>query len=197
MELDKLTSLYDLNLFSLNTTLGHNLNPTDYSSDRIISRYFSPHSFKKMKMKLLKDETISCFSVFITTQSVLIVTWKIFKLNFYMKQIFILMSSALLNQKSPMLVHKFAQHIYLATYLNMFQRLWRLGGVGVFIDESLDYRILEKTSNEASRVLLTQFSFVNKKDVICGIFYRQYNSPEIFQSYFDETIKKRASFGKH
>ena len=36
-----------------------------------------------------------------------------------------------------------------------------------------------------------------KKNVICGIFYRQHNSPEIFQSYFDETIEKLASSGKH
>ena len=71
------------------------------------------------------------------------------------------------------------------------------GGVGMFIDESLDYRILEKTSNEAFQVLWTEFSFVNKKNVICGIFYRQHNSPEVFQSYFDETIVKFASSGKH
>ena len=38
---------------------------------------------------------------------------------------------------------------------------------------------------------------MNKKNVICGIFYRQHNSPEIFQSYFDETIEKLASSGKH
>ncbi|CAH3159395.1 unnamed protein product, partial [Porites lobata] len=38
------------------------------------------------------------------------------------------------------------------------------GGVGMFIDESLDYRILEKTSNEAFHVLWTEFSFVNKKN---------------------------------
>ena len=64
------------------------------------------------------------------------------------------------------------------------------GGVGMFIDESLDYRILEKTSNEVFQVLWTEFSLVNKNNVICGIFYRQHISPEIFQSYFDETIGK-------
>ena len=63
-ELDKLTRLYDLDLLSLNTTLDHNLNPADYCSKRITSRYFSPHSFKEMKTKLSKDETISGFSVF-------------------------------------------------------------------------------------------------------------------------------------
>ena len=46
------------------------------------------------------------------------------------------------------------------------------GGVGMFIDEfeSLDYRILEKTSNKAFQVLWAEFSFVNNKNVICGIF---------------------------
>ena len=47
------------------------------------------------------------------------------------------------------------------------------------------------------KVLWAEFSFENKKNVICGIFYRQHNSPEIFQSYFDETIEKLASSGKH
>ena len=41
-ELEKLTSLYDSDLFSLNTTLDYNLNPVDYSSNKITSRYFSP-----------------------------------------------------------------------------------------------------------------------------------------------------------
>ena len=46
------------------------------------------------------------------------------------------------------------------------------GGVGMFIDEfeSLDYRILEKTSNKAFQVLWAEFSFVNNKNDICGIF---------------------------
>ena len=46
------------------------------------------------------------------------------------------------------------------------------GGVGMFIDEfeSLDDRILEKTSNKAFQVLWAEFSFVNNKNVICGIF---------------------------
>ena len=39
--------------------------------------------------------------------------------------------------------------------------------------------------------------FVNKKNIICGILYRQHNSPERFQQYFDETIGKFVSSGKH
>ena len=45
------------------------------------------------------------------------------------------------------------------------------GGVGLFIDESLSYRILEKISNEAFQALLAEITFENKKNVICGILY--------------------------
>ena len=67
----------------------------------------------------------------------------------------------------------------------------------MFINESLEYRILEKTTNEAFQALWMEISFVNKKNIICGILYRQHNSPERFQQYFDETIEKFASSGKH
>lgn len=43
------------------------------------------------------------------------------------------------------------------------------GGVGMFIDESLNFRILEKTSNEAFQALWIEISFVKNKNVICGI----------------------------
>ena len=70
------------------------------------------------------------------------------------------------------------------------------GGVGLFIDESLNYRILEKISNEAYQALWAEITFENKKNVICGILYRQHNSPERFQLYFDECIEKFTSSGK-
>jgi len=43
------------------------------------------------------------------------------------------------------------------------------GGVGMFIDESLNFCILEKTSNEAFQALWIEISFVKNKNVICGI----------------------------
>ena len=64
------------------------------------------------------------------------------------------------------------------------------GGVGLFIDELLNYRVLEKISNEAFQALWVEITFENKKNVICGILYRQHNSPERFQVYFDESIEK-------
>ena len=60
-DLDKLTCLYDLDLFTLNTVLDCNLNPDNQSFVRIPSPYYSPHSFRQMKTKV---ETDTSFSVF-------------------------------------------------------------------------------------------------------------------------------------
>ncbi|XP_044172194.1 uncharacterized protein LOC122956572 [Acropora millepora] len=70
------------------------------------------------------------------------------------------------------------------------------GGVALFIDDRHDYRILEKASNEAFQALWVEISFVKKKNIICGVVYRQHNSPERFQKYFEETIEKFAALGK-
>ena len=63
--LDKLTSLYDLGIFNLNTVLDVNLS-TDCNlpKQRIQSRYFSPHSFNMFKKNLSKGLVDSTFSVF-------------------------------------------------------------------------------------------------------------------------------------
>ena len=196
-ELEKLTSLYDLDLFSLNTTVDYNLSPAEYSSNTITSRYFSPHSFKEMKTKLSKDETISSFSVFHNNVVSLnrnlenLQTQILHEVDFHFNVIGIT-ETKITNANSQLCTAHIPGYVfeYVPTPLAS-------GGVGMFIDESLDYRVLERTSNEAFQVLWAEFSFEKKKNVICGIFYRQHNSPEIFQSYFDETIEKRASSGKH
>ena len=71
------------------------------------------------------------------------------------------------------------------------------GGVGMFIEESLNFNVLEKTSTGAFQALWIEISFVNSKNIICGIIYRQHNSPEYFQSYFEETVERLASANKN
>ena len=70
------------------------------------------------------------------------------------------------------------------------------GGVGMFINNSLDYVVLEKTSNEAFQALWIELSFPKKKSIVCGIIYSQHNSPDQFQKYFDETIENFTTSGK-
>ena len=66
----------------------------------------------------------------------------------------------------------------------------------MLIDEMLNYKVLERTSNEAFQALWVEISFVKKKNLICGVMCRQHNSPDCFQSYFEETIEKLTSTGK-
>ena len=60
------------------------------------------------------------------------------------------------------------------------------GGVGMFVDETLHYTIVEKMSNEAFQAHWIELCFASKKNIICGIIYRQHNSPERFLEYFEQ-----------
>jgi hypothetical protein len=51
------------------------------------------------------------------------------------------------------------------------------GGVGMYIDKSLKYTIIEKNSNEAFQALWIEIQFTNKPNIICGVIYRQHNGP--------------------
>jgi len=146
-----------------------------------------------MKTKLSKDETSSSFSVF---------HFNVVSLNRNLEnlQTQILHAINVIGITETKITNANSQlcTAHIPGYVFEYVSTPRASvGVGMFIDVSLDYRVLERTSNEAFQVLWAEFSFENKKTVICGIFCRQHNSPEIFQSYFDETIDKLASSGKH
>ena len=62
-DLNKLSGLCDLDLFSLNTVLGDNINSDNQFPCRVNSRYYSAHTFSKLRTKLisLADSTFSVF----------------------------------------------------------------------------------------------------------------------------------------
>ena len=63
---NKLTSLYDLSLFNLNSNLDVNINPlVNLSNLQIRSRYFSPHSFVQTTSKISKMRFRQVFPFFI------------------------------------------------------------------------------------------------------------------------------------
>ena len=64
-DLDKLHSLYDLDLFNLNMAFDTNQTDNDaIISQCNISRYFSPHSLKQFTDNLTQDQTESSLSIF-------------------------------------------------------------------------------------------------------------------------------------
>ena len=60
----------------------------------------------------------------------------------------------------------------------------------------MDYKVIEKSSNDAFQALWIEIYLSANKNIICGITYCQHNSPEVFQTYFEETTEKFAMTNK-
>ena len=67
------------------------------------------------------------------------------------------------------------------------------GGVGLYVKDNLSYSILEQKSTRAFQALWIEIHLPTKKNIICGVIYRQHNSPNIFLDYFNEVLDKMTS----
>ena len=63
-------------------------------------------------------------------------------------------------------------------------------------DEQFKYTVIEECSNEAFQALWIELHLPKHANIICGVVYRQHNSPERFQEYFEETIERFSASGK-
>ena len=59
-----------------------------------------------------------------------------------------------------------------------------VGGVGMYIDERFQYQTIERCSNEAFQALFIELLLPKSANIICGVLYRQHNSPERFSRIF-------------
>ena len=66
----------------------------------------------------------------------------------------------------------------------------------MYIDENLKYTIIEKCPNVAFQALWITSHLRKHANITCRVVYRQHNSPELFQEYFDGTIEKLSTSGK-
>ena len=66
----------------------------------------------------------------------------------------------------------------------------------MYIDENLKYTIIEKCPNVAFQALWITLHLRKHANITCRVVYRQHNSPELFQEYFDGTIEKLSTSGK-
>ena len=189
--LERLPSPHNLDLFSLNTD--PNANP-DYnlSVQPIHCNYYSPHSFSQLTNSSTFDKFTDGFSIIHNNIRSL-------KRNLQNFQ------SHLLNELS----HHFSVIGITETRLNhseipgyTFEYVptpLSTSVVGMYIDDTLKYTITEKTSNESFQALWADVSFPisgRYANVKCGVIYRQHNSPEKFQAYFDETVERLSATGK-
>ena len=111
------------------------------------SRYYSPHTFSKLRTRIsLADSTFSVFHndiVSLNRNLENIQTHLLKELNFHFNIIGV-SETKITNVNSQFYVAKIPGYAFEHVPTPLAS-----GGVGMFIDESLNYHILEKTSNEA------------------------------------------------
>ena len=155
--LDKLNSVYDLDIFSLNSNQEYNL-----PNQRTQSRYFSPHSFKMFTEKLPENSVKSSFSIFHSIVSIHRNLEKVEllfdELDFHLDVIGI--SETTITNSNESNAHPSIQGY---VFEHMPTPL-ASGDAALFVDQSLNYNVLQKTSNEAFQALWVEISFVNHKN---------------------------------
>ena len=194
--LERLPSLYDVDIFSLNS-VNNNLYDTDFTAILPIRcKYYSPYSFSQLKNQLNEQRSHSHLSFFHNNVSSLksnlenFQTHLLDELNFHFSVIGVtetrIRNANFIDFNPEIPGYTFE---YVPTPLSA-------GGVGMYIDSELSYTVLEKSSNEAFQALQVEIHQTNAANVICGVLYRQHNSPEHFLKYFEETVENLIATGK-
>ena len=192
--LNKLSSIYDLDLFNLN--MNPNINPDYNASNRQIrSQYYSPYSFGQFKNKLSKH--IIDFSMLhnniVRSQKQNLEYFQVHllkELDFYFSVIGITetrINDANFFDFNPDIPNYHFE--FVPTPL-------AAGGVGMYIDNTLKYTVVEKISNDAFQAVWIEIICRNKINIMCGVIYRQHNSPQSFLDYFDVTLERISASGK-
>ena len=169
-DLDKLHSLYDLDLFNLNMAFDTNQTDNDaIISQCNISRYFSPHSLKQFTNNLTQDQNESSLSIFLNNIRSLnrnlenLVTHYLQEIGIHFNIIGVT-ETKITNSNENTGLSNIPGYLFLHVPTPL-----ACGGVGLFVEETVSYSILEKESTESFQALWTEISFVKKKNVICGV----------------------------
>ena len=167
-DIEKLPSLYDLELFSLNKIHDNNPTPDDnLLNQRIFSCYFSPHNLKQHMNGLSKDTIESSFTIFrnnirgLRRNLETLITHYLheFNINF---NIIGVTETKITNSNESADIPSILGYVFEHAPTPL-----ACGGAGLFIDETLDYIILGATF----QALWIEIRFPKKKNVICGIVY--------------------------
>ena len=187
--LDNLPSLYDLDFFNLNHCINQSIDPDqNIINNHIICRYFSPNSIHK-KISDLGLKSDASFSVFHSNVRSLrknienLQTHVFNELEFPFSVIGIT-ETRITNSNSGNFDYNIPGYCFefVPTPLSV-------GGCGIFIREDYNYIVIEKTSEVAFQAIWVKIIVPQKKNIICGVLYRQHNNPERFLKYFEEKIE--------
>jgi len=187
----KLHSLGDLDLFKTNLPATKNIDQ-NFQFDRIRLNYYSPNSFRNLKTnKLSSCNSNNSLAIFHNNVRSLnlnlekLETHLLDELDYSFDIIGITetkITNANLLLKSNLNIPGY-NFEYIPTPLAS-------GGVGMYINKSLNYSVVESISNSDFQALWIELQFTTKKNVLCGLIYRQHSCPENFLRYFEETVEK-------
>ena len=195
--LDRLTSLHDLNLFNLN--IDSNANPDrNLNIQPIQCKYYSPHSFsqsiREQNSASSHDSNFSLLHNNVRSLQRNLENFQVHLLDELQLHFDVIgvTETKITNSNIPLDFDPSIPNYnfeYIPTPLSA-------GGVGMYIDNGLKYTVAERTSNQAFQALWITIHFANKRDLICGVIYRQHNCPEKFLNYLDETLERLSTSGK-
>ena len=60
----------------------------------------------------------------------------------------------------------------------------------LFLDETMNYTVIERTYNEAFQALWIELQFAKQRKITCDAIYKQDNSAERFLHYFEEAVDR-------
>ena len=195
--LNKLTSLYDLDVFNLNIETDADINPDrNAMSNHIKCKYYSPESFTKIE-KDPHGSSDSRFSFFHNNVCRLrrnlehLQTQILDELDFSFSVIGI--TETRIKQNN---FNDFNYNITGYSFEFVPTPL-AAGGVGMYINNRFNYVVIEKAINIAYQALWIEIDIPKKRNIICSVIYRQHNLPEAFQTYFEQKLEYYTSKGKH
>ena len=189
--LERLTSIHDLDLFNLN--ISDNNSEPEFCLPMIRSKYYSPNSFSQLKNKSAITNSFSLFHNNVRSLKRNLENFQIHlleELNYPFSIIGItetrITQETICDFNPSIPNYRFE---FVPTPL-------AAGGVGMYINDSLNYTVIERCSNEAFQALWIEIQLMKSANIVCGIVYRQHNSTERFQDYFEATIEKLTGLGK-
>ena len=189
-DFDRYPSMHELGLFNLNTASDANTESSNLDHQILQTQYYSPHKFSNLKKHQTKYFTDTSFSLLHNNVRSLKRNLEDFQTHLLSQLDFNFSVMGITETKiRDNKISNFNPEVpgynfeFVPTPLAS-------GGVGMYIRNDLRYSVLEKCSNIAFQALWVEIQISNGKNIICGVLYRQHNSPESFQNYFEDTIHK-------
>ena len=98
---------------------------------------------------------------------------------------YIFISILLAGKKlESVMIFMISTQIFLVTETSSLPQIPFAGGVGVYVDGTINYTVIERTSNEAFQALWIELQLAKQRNIICGVIYRQHHSAEGFFRLF-------------